>query len=160
MKHIRYLENLNTIRNSSNQFIYLSLRLLVLSIISVSFLLAGCKNEDENKTMEKKYQYLRNKQKSILSLKFRLKGTTFQSIKPFLNLLRNQQLNMVHFHQFLEHKDVIVTILREIVKFSLKQLLMLFIAMAFKTTAMVCLALKLGGMLERSLLFALMGTSN
>lgn len=61
---------------------------------------------------------------------------------------------MARLHQFLEHKDVIGTILKQILKFSLRQLLILFIAMPFKTTAVVCLALKLGGMLERSLLFA------
>ncbi|MDZ8067560.1 MAG: hypothetical protein RMY64_18370 [Nostoc sp. DedQUE08] len=84
MKHIPYLEKLNAIRNSSNQFIYLSLKLLVFSIILLSFLIGGCEKEDENKALDEKISRLeREAEKNIIS-KVQTQNNYFLKHKTFL----------------------------------------------------------------------------
>jgi hypothetical protein len=51
-KHFLYLRNLKPIDNSSNNTTSLYLKILFLSIISMSLFFNGCNHEDENKVMD------------------------------------------------------------------------------------------------------------
>lgn len=80
---MRYLEKLNPICNSSNQFIYLSLKLLFFSIMMLSFLIGGCEKEDENKVQEKKISRLEKEAEKNIISKVQTQNNYFLKHKTF-----------------------------------------------------------------------------
>ncbi|AVH65299.1 MULTISPECIES: hypothetical protein [unclassified Nostoc] len=80
---MRYLEKLNLICNSSNQFIYLSLKLLFFSIISLNFLIGGCEKEDENKVQEKQLSRLEKEAEKNVISKVKTQNNYFLKHKSF-----------------------------------------------------------------------------
>lgn len=91
---------------TKNLFLYFFLRFLVFIIIPLSFLFAGCNNEDENKAMDEKISRLEKEAENHLRYKIQEQQSYFSKHKTFLNLLMNEELILVTFHQFSEHKFV------------------------------------------------------
>ncbi|YAG08637.1 Lipoprotein [Nostoc sp. DSM 114167] len=83
MKYMRYLEKLNLICNYSNQFIYLYLKLLFFSIISLNFLLGGCEKEDENKAQQKQISRLEKEAEKNIISKVKTQNNYFLKHKSF-----------------------------------------------------------------------------
>ncbi|MBE8970941.1 hypothetical protein IQ277_33500 [Nostocales cyanobacterium LEGE 12452] len=83
MKQIRYLEKLNPICNSSNQFIYLSLKLLFFSIIMLIFLIGGCEKENEYEAQEKQISRLEKEAEKNIISKVQTQNNYFLKNKTF-----------------------------------------------------------------------------
>ncbi|MEH2359832.1 hypothetical protein [Nostoc sp.] len=68
---------------TKNLFLYFFLRFLVFSIIPLSFLFAGCNNEDENKAMDEKISRLEKEAENHLRYKIQEQQSYFSKHKTF-----------------------------------------------------------------------------
>ncbi|MEH1904258.1 MAG: hypothetical protein V7L04_23330 [Nostoc sp.] len=68
---------------TKNLFLYFFLRFLVFIIIPLSFLFAGCNNEDENKAMDEKISRLEKEAENHLRYKIQEQQSYFSKHKTF-----------------------------------------------------------------------------
>ena len=86
LKHLRHLGKLKPIRNYTNKFIYPSLKLLIFSIILLSFFVVGCEKEDENKAMDEKISRLEKEAEKHILSKVKIQRNYFLKNKNFFIL--------------------------------------------------------------------------
>ncbi|MEH1933127.1 MAG: hypothetical protein V7L14_05260 [Nostoc sp.] len=83
LKQLRHLGKLKPIRNYSNKFISPYLKLLVFSIILLSFFVGGCEKEDENKAMHKQISRLEEEAEKHIISKVKTQRNYFLKHKTF-----------------------------------------------------------------------------